>query len=190
VNVTAAIASEENLLIVCSLSCLVPCAESPVGPSDPTSVVFRPPAGAREVRDPLDARHRTPSTACFWLSLSASAVTFLGFSFTCFGPRLAGGYLLLPLQAELISGRRVRIHRLLGFGTGAGVAGILLPDLIVVAAVLWELSRGEGIHPVYRSGLPLFVLAEGGMILVTPTAAGEGVSEALARIGAMMGFLY
>lgn len=233
-----------------------------------------------------------------WLCGSASLVTFLGFSFTYFGPLVAGEYpaasptvhlhgwtffawyLLLPLQAGLISASRLRLHRALGygsialatamtftalvvigvqmklaqqpdgspfwrflgpavfttlvlfvvfyalalrfrrqrdfhkrlillastaalgaagfrvlgrvigFGPAAGVGGILLPNLIIVAAILVERRRGEGVHPVYRWGLPLSLLAEGGVMLATPTAAGQVLSTALAWLGAMLAPLY
>lgn len=233
-----------------------------------------------------------------WLCLSTSFVAFLGFSFTYFGPMLAGEYpevspavhlhgwtfflwyLLLPLQAGLISARRARIHRkigyssialavvmtvtglvvigvqmelaqqpdgspfwqflgpavfttlvlfvvfyalavrfrrkrefhkrlmllastgalgaagfrvvgqAIGFGPTAGVWGILLPNVIIVAAILIELRRGEGIHSVYRWGLPLSVLAEGGVILITPTAVGEVLSMKLAWLGGALAALY
>ena len=233
-----------------------------------------------------------------WLCLSASVVTFLGFSFTYFGPMLRGEYpaisptvhlhgwtffawyLLLPLQAGLISASRLRLHRALGYGSialatvmtvtglvvigvqmklalqpegsafwrfngpavfitlalfvvfyalalrfrrrrdvhkrlillasvaalgaagfrvvgraiGFGpvsvVAGILLPNLITVAAVLIERRRGEGVHPVYRWGLPLSVLVEGGVMIATPTWAGQALSTALAWLGVVLARLY
>lgn len=233
-----------------------------------------------------------------WLCLATSCVAFLGFSFTYFGPMLAGEYpevsptvhvhgwtfflwyLLLPLQAGLVSARRIRLHRALGyssiahaigknvtglvvigvqmeqaqqpgespfwqflgpavfitlvlfvvfytlalrfrrkkefhkrlvllastgalgaagfrvlgqavgFGPAAGVGGILLPNVIIVAAILIELRHGQGVHPVYRWGLPLSVLAEGGVILVTPTASGQVLSAALAWLRATLGALY
>jgi len=114
-----------------------------------------------------------------WLCLSASFVTFLRFSSTYFGPMIAGEYpkvsptvhlhgwtffswyLLLPLQAALIAASRIR-------------------------AILVERRRGEGVHPVYRWGLPLSVLAEGVFILATPTPTGEALSSALASLGAVL----
>ncbi len=233
-----------------------------------------------------------------WLCLSASFVTFLGFSSTYFGPMIAGEYpkvsptvhlhgwtffawyLLLPLQAGLIAASRLRLHRALGycsialaivmtvtgllvigvqmqlaqkpdgsafwqmFGPGVFVTlvlfvvfyalalrfrrkrefhkrlillastgalgaaafrvfsmaigfgplavygGILLPNLIILAAILVERRRGEGVHPVYRWGLPLSVIAEAGVLVATPTAAGKVLSTALARLGAVLAPLY
>jgi hypothetical protein len=225
-------------------------------------------------------------------------VTFLGFSFTYFGPMLAGEYpevspavhlhgwtffawyLLLPFQAGLIAANRLRLHRALGYGsialatvmtfTGlvvigvqmqlaqqpagspfwkflgpavfitlvlfavfyalalrfrrkrdvhkrlillagasalgaagfrvlgrvigfgplAGVGGILLPNLIIVAAMLIEWRRGEGVHPVSRWGLPVAMVAEVGVIVATPTAAGQALSTALAWLGAALAPFY
>lgn len=233
-----------------------------------------------------------------WLCIAASFVTFLGFSFTYFGPMFAGNYppasptvhvhgwsffawyLLLPVQAGLISAGRIKLHRTLGyasialanlmtftglvvigvqmklalqpdgspfwrflgpaifttlvlfivyyalavrfrrrrdihkrlmllastaglgaagfrvvgraigFGSLAGALGILLPNLIIVAAMLIEWRRGEGVHPAYRWGLPLSVLVEGGVIVATPTAAGQSLSTVLAWLGTTLAPLY
>lgn len=244
------------------------------------------------------ARRQPRGVPYLWLTLTTSAVAYLGFSFTYFGPTLAGEYpevspmvhvhgwafflwyLLVPVQAGLAHSGRQGLHRTLGygslalaslmaftglvvvgvqmdlargpqgspfwtllgpgifvtlalfvlfyglalhfrrrpalhkrlillastgalgaaafrilgqvigFGPAAGVGGILLPNLIIVGAILVELRRGEGVHPVYRWGLTVSVLAEVGMILLTPTPVGEGVSVALARVGVWLGALY
>jgi hypothetical protein len=60
----------------------------------------------------------------------------------------------------------------------------------VLAAIAVEVRRGEDIHPVYRWGLPLSILPEGGVMLLTPTAAGRLLSGALAWLGVMLGPLY
>lgn len=233
-----------------------------------------------------------------WLCIVASAVTFLGFTFTYFGPLASGAYpevspavhvhgwtfflwyLLLPVQAGLIAGRRVALHRALGtaslalavamvgtglvvigaqmelarhpggspfwrflgpsifvtlvlfavfyslgfrfrkkrelhkrfillastgalgaaasrvvgrvigFGSAAGVVGILAPNLIVVAAILIEVRRGEGVHRVYRWGLPISVVAEVATILLTPTAPGQMLAATLAALGRLLVPLY
>jgi hypothetical protein len=72
----------------------------------------------------------------------------------------------------------------------AGVGGILLPNLIIVAAMLIEWRRGEGVHPVYRWGLPVAMVAEVGVIVATPTAAGQALSTALAWLGAALAPFY
>jgi len=233
-----------------------------------------------------------------WLCLTTSAIAFLGFSFTYFGPMARGvyqdvsptvhihgwtfflWYLLLPLQAGLVSYRRVATHRLLGkvsvilavamvatgmvvigtqmeltrrgetipfwqflgptvfmtlvlfaafyalalrfrqkralhkrliilastgalgaagfrvlgqvigFGTLAGIGGILAPNLIVLAAIGVEVRRGEGIHPVYRWGLPISLLLEVGTMVLTPTPAGQALAAGLAWVGRLSAPLY
>ncbi len=97
--------------------------------------------------------------------------------------------LLASTGALGAAGFRV-LGQVIGFGAAAGVGGILLPNVIIVAAILIELRRGEGIHTVYRWGLPLSILAEGGVILATPTAAGQVLSTALAWLGTVLGVLY
>ncbi len=72
----------------------------------------------------------------------------------------------------------------------AGVGGILMPNVIIVAAILLELRRGNGVQPVSSWGLTLSIVTEGGVILVTPTAAGQVLSVALAGLGATPGALY
>ena len=91
--------------------------------------------------------------------------------------------LLASIAALGAAGFRV-VGRAIGFGPVAGVGGILLPNLIIVAAILVERRRGEGVHPVYRWGLPASALAEIGVILATPTAAGQILSTSLAWLGA------
>jgi hypothetical protein len=237
------------------------------------------------------------ASSYLWLCVATSFVAFFGFSFTYFGPGLAGEYpevsptvhvhgwtfflwyLLLPLQAWLVASRRVSLHRSLGYasialavamtftglivigtqmdlarqpdgspfwrflgpgvfttlvlfvvfyglalrfrrkrelhkrmmllastgalgaagfrilmevipGPVAGVAGILLPNVIILAAIFLELRRGEGVHPVYRWGLPISVLAEGAVIFLTPTPAGQALSSALAWLGVVLAPLY
>ncbi len=78
----------------------------------------------------------------------------------------------------------------IGFGAAAGVIGILAPNLIVLAAILVDLRRGVGLHPVFRWGLPVSIALEGGMLLLTPTPLGDAVSAALAGIGRLAAGLY
>lgn len=78
----------------------------------------------------------------------------------------------------------------MGFGAAAGVVGIVAPNLFVLAAMGVDWKRGRGIHRVYRWGLPLSVGLEAAAFLITPTAAGRAVAEALAWIGRMTAPLY
>jgi hypothetical protein len=233
-----------------------------------------------------------------WLCLATSGIAFLGFSFTYFGPMLAGEYppvsatvhihgwtfflwyLLLPVQAGLVSMRRVSIHRslgtastvlalamvvtgqvvigtqmeltrsgdtipfweflgpavfvtlvlfagfyvlalryrrkralhkrfillastgalgaagfrvigqVIGLGAVAGVTGIVAPNLLILVAIGLDIRRGEGFHPVYRWGLPVSLLLEVGVILLTPTPAGEYLAAVLAWTGRLLAPFY
>lgn len=78
----------------------------------------------------------------------------------------------------------------IGFGPVAGIGGIVLPNLIIVAAILIEVNRGEGVHPVYRWGLPVSLLAEILILAATPTAPGQLLSAGLAGLGRWLAPLY
>jgi len=78
----------------------------------------------------------------------------------------------------------------IGFGPAAGIAGILAPNLIVVAAMANERIRGERVHRVYRWGLPVSFLAEGAMILLTPSPPGQLVTAGLAWAGRLLEPIY
>lgn len=82
------------------------------------------------------------------------------------------------------------LAQVIGFGPAAGIGGIFLPNLIVLAAIFIEWRRGEGIHPVYRWGLPLSLVAEALAIFGTPTAPGQALSAALAWLGTVLAPLY
>lgn len=78
---------------------------------------------------------------------------------------------------------------IIGPGFTAGVAGILLPNLIIVAAMVLE-ARRDRIHKVYLWGLPISVATQIGVILVTPTRVGGVLADVLAWIGRGVGPLY
>ncbi len=80
--------------------------------------------------------------------------------------------------------------QLLGFGMAAGVAGILIPNLFVVAAMVLDWRRGRPIHPVYRVGLPLSIGVEVAAFLITPTPVGRILAESLGWIGRLLAPLY
>jgi hypothetical protein len=82
------------------------------------------------------------------------------------------------------------VSQIIGPGFAAGVIGILLPNLIVVTAVVLELRRDKRIHPVYRWGLSLSIAAEVGVILLTPHLPGEALSVSLAWAGRLLAPLY
>lgn len=99
-------------------------------------------------------------------------------------------FILLASTGALGAAAFRALGQAIGFGPAAGVGGILLPNIIILAAVLLELRRGEGVHPVYRWGLPISLAAEGGMILLTPTPTGQAISSGLAWLGVVLAPLY
>lgn len=88
-----------------------------------------------------------------------AATCFTGFSFTYFGPMLAGEYpsvspsvhlhgwsfflwyLLLPVQSLLVRSRRLALHRTLG-GASLGLATVMIATGLIVATV--QIHRAEG----------------------------------------------
>jgi hypothetical protein len=80
--------------------------------------------------------------------------------------------------------------QVLGFSIAAGVVGILIPNLFIVAAILIDRRRGRPFHPVYRTGLPLSVGLEVAAFLITPTPVGRALAEALASVGRALAPLY
>lgn len=82
------------------------------------------------------------------------------------------------------------VAQILGPGFAAGFIGILLPNLIIVAAIALEVRRGEGVHRVYRWGLLASVALEAGVIVATPYLPGRLLGDGLAATGRALGFLY
>lgn len=70
------------------------------------------------------------------------------------------------------------------------MGGILLPNLIIVVAMLLEARRNGDVHPVYRWGLPISIGVEAGVILITPMPAGGLLSLSLAWLGVVLSPLY
>jgi hypothetical protein len=61
---------------------------------------------------------------------------------------------------------------------------------LILVAVLIELRRGGGVHPVYRWGLPISVAAQAGVLFLTPTGVGQALSGGLAWLGVILAPLY
>jgi hypothetical protein len=80
--------------------------------------------------------------------------------------------------------------QVLGFTIAAGVVGILIPNLFIVAGILMDRRRGRPLHPVYRTGLPLSVGMEVVAFLITPTPVGRALAESLAWVGRALAPLY
>lgn len=78
----------------------------------------------------------------------------------------------------------------MGFGPEAGVVGLLAPNVLVLAAIVMDVKQGEGVHAVFRFGLPISLAIEGGTILLTPTFAGHALASALAWTGRLLAGLY
>lgn len=80
--------------------------------------------------------------------------------------------------------------QLLDFTVAAGVAGILIPNLFIVAAMVIDRRRGRPVHAVFRTGLPVSVGVEVAAFLITPTPVGHALAEALGWVGRMLAPLY
>lgn len=117
-----------------------------------------------------------------WLCLALSATAYYGFSFTYFGPMLAGEYpdssptvhlhgwtfflwyLLLPLQSGLIKFKRVAWHRLLGTGSVALAVAMVGTGLVVIGTQMEAARQPDGpafwqaMGPAVFSTLVLFTL--------------------------------
>jgi hypothetical protein len=97
-----------------------------------------------------------------WLCLAISATAYYGFSFTYFGPMLAGEYpdasptvhvhgwtfflwyLVLPLQAGLIKLRRVAWHRALGTMSVALAIAMIGTGMVVIGTQMRASLRPDG----------------------------------------------
>ena len=99
-------------------------------------------------------------------------------------------YMLLASTGGLGAGAFRVLAQVMGFGPAAGIAGIMAPNLIVVAAILIDVRYGDGVHRTYRWGLPLSLGLEAGVILLTPTAIGAGLAAGLAWLGRILSPLY
>lgn len=76
------------------------------------------------------------------------------------------------------------------FSSASQVVGILLPNLILGAAILLEVRSGRGVHRIYKVGFPVSVLVTGLSLLVTPTPLGSVLFDGLAWLGRVLGPLY
>ena len=94
-------------------------------------------------------------------------MVFLGFSFTYFGPQLAGEYpsvsptvhvhgwtfflwyALLPLQAGLVASRRIRLHRTLGQSSIVLAVAMVSTGLVVIGAQMDMALEPDG-SPFWR----------------------------------------
>lgn len=116
---------------------------------------------------------------------------FYGLAFRARRDRTQHKRLVLLASAAALGAAGFRvIGQWMGFGFPAGVVGILAPNLIVIAAILVDVRRGEGFHPVYRTGLVATLVAEVGTIALTPTPIGHAVAEALAATGRALAVFY
>jgi len=141
---------------------------------------------------------RQPEGSPFWGALGpgvfVTLVLFAGFYSLAIRFRrqreLHKRFVLLASAGGLgAAGFRI-VAQILGPGFAAGVIGILLPNLIIVAAMVLELRRDDRIHAVYSWGLPISIAAEAGVILMTPHLPGEVLISSLAWMGRLLGPLY
>jgi hypothetical protein len=69
-------------------------------------------------------------------------------------------------------------------------AGILLTNLLIVAAMVYDkLARGR-VHPVYLAGLAVCLATELIALVLPGTVPGESVLELFSSVGAYLGTFY
>jgi hypothetical protein len=104
-----------------------------------------------------------------------------------------------PLHKRLIivasaAGMGAAVFRILmvafGFLPWITLAGIVVTNLFIIAGMLLDLFREGRVHRAYLVGLPVCVAVELGILLGTPTPAGQLLARALAWVGSTLGFLY
>jgi hypothetical protein len=129
---------------------------------------FRVRRACRPIERTMAAKHHS-SRFYLGLALTMSAVCYYSFWLTYFGPSLSGGaprlsatvhvhgwsfflwYLLLPLQAGLVSARRVNLHRTLG-----GASVVLVAVMVVTGLVVVTVQVASGSPLWARIGLVIF----------------------------------
>lgn len=139
-----------------------------------------------------------PDGSPFWQALGpgvfVTLVLFAGFYVLAIRSRkdreLHRRFILLASTGGLGAASFRVVSQILGPGFAAGFIGILLPNIIILAAIVVDLRRGGGVHRAYRWGLPASVALEAGVILSTPYLPGRLLSEGLAGVGRVLGFLY
>lgn len=140
-----------------------------------------------------------------WWALSLSAVTLRGFSYTSFGPMAAGQvpqvspavhvhgwsfflwFLVLPLQAGLITTRTDRVHRSPGMASLALAAAMVFTGLLVLPVRLQEAFAGESGQAFWLMFGP-GVLAS--LVLFARTGAGPAMNQAVTAFAGVSGFPY
>ena len=139
-----------------------------------------------------------PDGAEFWLFLGlgilSNLLLFAGFYWAAFAKRGRPQEHKRLMVLASVGGLGAATFRIVGppfaFSSASQIVGILLPNLFLVVAMLFELRSGRGVHRVYRIGLPVSVLATSLALLLTPTAAGSFLFKGVAWIGRVLEPLY
>lgn len=69
-------------------------------------------------------------------------------------------------------------------------AAIFLPNLFIVAGIIYDLSTRRSVHPVYVIGLPIAIAIEGLGLWLATSPAGDSVRRLIAAFSDVFGFLY
>jgi len=77
-----------------------------------------------------------------------------------------------------------------GFSPGVAVAGILAPNVFILASMGRDYLQEGRVHRVFRIGLPLTLGTEIGLLFLSGTAGGEALRQGLALMGRVLGPLY
>ena len=95
--------------------------------------------------------------------------------------------LILLASAAAMAAATFRVlTQVLGFVQWVWVVGVLATNLFVLAAVAYDYWREQKVHRVYRYGLPLKLVLEGGVFLLVMTTGGDTLKQAVGWIGRYM----
>lgn len=68
--------------------------------------------------------------------------------------------------------------------------GLIGSNIFIVTGIVRDIFYDKRVHPAWWIGLSTCVVLAAGALLLTPTPAGQAVSQLLAAIGRVFGFLY
>jgi hypothetical protein len=134
----------------------------------------------------------------FWYSMGpgifATLVLFAAFYVAAFRTRRCAAshrrFVVLASAGGLGAAAFRVFGALFGFAPWVPIAGILAPNVFLVAAMVHDVRREGRVHPIYRYGLLVSMAIEGVLIAAGLTSAGDPVRAALAWVGRIAAPLY
>ncbi len=124
----------------------------------------------------------------------ATLALFAGFYTAALVLRRKGPYHKRLLIVASAAGMGAAAFRIAGAVFGqviwAAPVGILATNVFIVGGMAYDRLREGRIHPAYLIGLPVCLVVEAGIWLLTPTPPGRVLAGGLAWVGRTFGFLY